>query len=78
MRLLTQFTAPLNVIWNQLTYDLPTAIINKDFRQAVGLITGYAVAGSMLGVLAQGIGGTEDYEELRRKRYFYYAFSQFF
>jgi hypothetical protein len=77
MRLLTQFTTPLNVIWNQLTYDLPTAVINKNFREAVGIIAGYAIAGTMLGVLAHGIGGGDD-EEVRRKRYFYYAFSQFF
>jgi hypothetical protein len=77
MQLLTQFTTAMNVIWNQFTYDLPTAVKNGDIRFIVGMVTGYGIAGSLLGLLAHGLGGDDD-DDLRKRRYFYDAFSQFF
>jgi predicted nucleic acid-binding Zn-ribbon protein len=79
MQLLTQFTTAMNVIWNQFTYDLPTAIKQRNYRFAVGMITGYAIAGGMLGLLVSGIrGGDDDDDDINARRFIYYATSQFF
>jgi hypothetical protein len=77
MQLIAPFTTALNVIWNQFTYDLPMAIKNKNYRFAVGMITGYAIAGAMVGLLSQGLRGDDD-DGLKPRRFMYWAFSQFF
>ena len=46
-----QFQVSLNVIWQNLRYDIPLAIKEKQLGTLVGMITGYALAGICLGFL---------------------------
>ena len=75
-KLLTQFQTALNVIWNQFTYDLPMAIKNKDFQFVIRMVSAYALAGIAMNLLAGGF--DDDDDELNRKRFAYWSFSQFF
>lgn len=47
-RAILQFTTSLNVIWNNITYDVPKAFKNHELRKGIGMIFGYAMAGILL------------------------------
>lgn len=76
VRLITQFQTALNVIWNQFTYDLPTAVKNKEWGFVVRLTAAYAIAGIGLGLLMDGLTGDDD--ELQYKRFIYWSMAQAF
>jgi hypothetical protein len=73
--LLLQFQTALNVIWQNIRYDLPMAVRNKQYSQAAGAIIGYTVAGITLGLVTEGLGGDE--EEKKAQRLLYYSVTQF-
>jgi len=75
-RLITQFQTALNVIWNQFTYDLPTAMKNRQWGFVVSMVTAYAVAGIGLGLLTEGLSGGDDDD--KAKRFMYWSMSQAF
>lgn len=50
-----QFQTSLNVIWQNIRYDLPAAVRTKQFKRAVGMIAGYAVAGIAMNMLMEGV-----------------------
>jgi hypothetical protein len=80
MKLLTQFTTSLNVIWNQLTYDIPTAIKNREFGYVVRMATGYAIAGigvTAVASLAAALQGKDDDEDKWKRIFLLGSFSQF-
>jgi hypothetical protein len=80
MKLLTQFTTSLNVIWNQLTYDIPTAIKNREFGYVVRMATGYAIAGigvTAVASLAAALQGNDDDENRWKRIFLFGSFSQF-
>ena len=52
---LTQFQVSLNVIWNNLTYDMPTAFRNGNKRQAAYIMLSYALAGIVLYAAQDGL-----------------------
>lgn len=74
-KVFTQFQASLNVIWNNITYDVPHMIKNsrnkelpdvvrkQELKRAIGQITGYVIAGAVLGMVADGFDGDDDNEE---------------
>ncbi|MDR1932296.1 MAG: hypothetical protein LBQ57_05655 [Spirochaetales bacterium] len=76
MRTFLQFQTALNVIWNQITYDLPAAIKNRQFGYVTRMVMSYAVAGTVLGLVTQGLGDDDD-EEKRLKHGIFYATTQF-
>lgn len=49
-----RFTNSLNVIWNNVTYDIPAAIRNKEYSRALGLASGYIISGLLLAI-ARGL-----------------------
>lgn len=73
---LLQFTTSLNVIWQNVRYDLPYAMRQKEFKQVVGMIAGYTVAGVMLGALAGDFTGDDEPEE-KIKSFIFDATTQF-
>ena len=73
---LLQFTASLNVIWQNLRYDIPYAVRQKQYRQVVGIIAGYAAAGIALGCLA-GDDGDDDDEARTVRNFIWNATTQF-
>lgn len=76
MQVLTQFQTSLNVMWQQMTYDIPVAIKQKKFSELMGTVTSLTAAGILLGLMEQGLPDDEDDEE-RFRRLLYYSFAQY-
>lgn len=74
-RAFTQFTTSMNVIWTNLTYDLPVAVKRKEFANAVGRIVSYGMAGAILGAVAEGFDDDDDEIDKLRK-WIYWTFTQ--
>lgn len=55
-----QFQTSLNVIWNNLVPNIIGFKRNKEFSKIVGTIFGYAAAGVILGLVADGFSGDDD------------------
>jgi hypothetical protein len=80
MKLLTQFTSSLSPIWNQFTYDIPTAIKNREFGYVVRMVTGYAIAGigvAAVASVAAALQGKDDDEDKWKRIFLLGSFSQF-
>ena len=67
MKLILQFTQPLNVIWQNLRYDMPKAVKEREYRKAVGYITAYALSGLAIGYVRslRGYGPEDDDDSTR-------------
>ncbi|MDR1507813.1 MAG: hypothetical protein LBI67_11995 [Treponema sp.] len=61
-----QFQSALNVIWQNIRYDLPDAVRNRQWGQVVGTVAGYALAGISLYMLTVGIFGGDDDDEKKQ------------
>jgi hypothetical protein len=59
-RILLQFQAARNVIWQAIRYDMPAAWRRKEYGRVVGGVTALAVTGIALGMVTQGGGDGED------------------
>lgn len=59
-RLLLQFTMALNVIYQNIRYDVPNAIKNHQYGTAIGTLIGYAMAGILLNAATRGLPDDED------------------
>jgi len=73
---LLQFTSALNVIWQNIRYDLPEMVREKRYMNATGMIMGYAIAGVMLGAICSGFDDDDD-EAAKAKRLAWWATTQF-
>ena len=61
----TQFQVSLNVIWNNLTYDvLFSDRYNHEKRKAIGTLLGYAMAGMILYATQEGFDDDDDAEDV--------------
>ena len=83
-RTILQFTTSLNVIWQNIRYDIPAAMRQKQFKNVIGIIAGYTLAGITVGLLTQGINrgidDDDDDEEKAKKRVLnllYYSLTQY-
>ena len=72
-----QFQTALNVIWQNIRYDIPYAMRNKEYKQVVGMILGYVMAGIMSGVVCSGLLKDDDEPEETAKKLGYAATTQF-
>lgn len=87
-RAFTQFTTAMNVIWTNITYDMPVSarnLINKEtptevkkreFSRVVGTIVGYGLAGAVLGAVQEGFKGEDDDWVAKLRRTIYWSFTQ--
>jgi hypothetical protein len=73
---LLQFTASLNVIWQNARYDLPQMIRERRYKNAAGTIIGYTLAGIMLGAITAGFDDDDD-EASKMKKIAWWATTQF-
>lgn len=72
-----QFTTSMNVIWNNVTYDIIAQSRKKGtFKRNVGMLFGYALAGAILGAVQNGT-GDEDKPEEQVRQFFYNMTTQF-
>ena len=74
-----QFQTSLNVIWQNIRYDIPMAVRQKEFKKVVGTIGGYVMAGIMMNAVCEGFGGDdgEDEELTALKKLIFYSTTQF-
>lgn len=73
MKALLQFQTSLNVIWNNLTADTIGFAHNHEYAKLIGTFSGYILAGTILGMVADGFG---DEENKWWKKLIYWAMSQ--
>lgn len=71
-----QFTTSLNVIWNNITADLQGYLRNKEYSKIVGTLTGYVLAGLLLGAALTGFDDDDNLVDKARKAG-YFALTQF-
>jgi len=71
-----QFTQSLNVIWQNIRYDMPLMMREKKFSNYAGMIIGYTVAGVILGAITVGFDDDDDGKEIAKKLAFF-ATTQF-
>ena len=74
-----QFQTSLNVIWQNIRYDIPMAVRQKEFKKVVGTIGGYVMAGIMMNAVCEGFSGDdgEDDEATALKKLIFYSTTQF-
>ena len=66
-----QFQTSLNVIWNNIRYDIPYAVRNRNFMSAISIIGAYTVAGILVGAVAEGLpDDDEDKDALKQLVFF--------
>ncbi len=63
----TQFQVSLNVIWNNVTQDLPKAVKRHEYNKAVGIVFGYALAGALLNLVQGGYDEDDEPEDVAKK-----------
>jgi hypothetical protein len=71
-----QFTSSLNIIWQNIRYDLPQMIRDRRYKNARGTIIGYTLAGIMLGAITAGFDEDDD-ETDKMKKAAWWATTQF-
>lgn len=72
-----QFQTALNVIWQNIRYDLPYAVRTKQYKQIVGMTMGYVMAGIAMGLLADGLGDDDEDEAQKVRNFVWYSTTQF-
>lgn len=75
-----QFTTSLNVIWQNIRYDIPYAVRNGQYQQIVGMCAGYCAAGIAMGLVCDGLftgEGADDTAGERVRRFIYYSLTQY-
>ena len=78
MKAFLQFQTSLNVIWQNIRYDIPYNIRQKEFKKIVGTVCGYVLAGIFMNSVMDGIGGDDDDEETQALRnLIFYSTTQF-
>ena len=78
MKAFLQFQTSLNVIWQNIRYDIPYNVRQKEFKKVVGTVCGYVLAGIFMNSVMEGIGGDDDDDETQALRnLLYYSTTQF-
>ena len=80
MRAFLQFQTSLNVIWQNIRYDLPYAVKQKEFGRIVGTVLGYTMAGIFMNSVMDGItsgADDDDKEKQALRNLVFYATTQF-
>ncbi len=89
MKIVTQFQTSLNVLWKNLTFDVPWMVkrsMNKElpaevrkaeFGRAIGQIVGYTLAGALLGAVAEGYDDDDDTRKEKVLKWLYWSTTQF-
>ena len=77
-RLLLQFGSALNVIYQNIRYDMPQAWRDKEYGRSIGIAVSYAIAGILLGAFGKAIGRDKpDDDEAWYRDWVYYSMTQF-
>ena len=63
LQIITQFQTSLNVVWQNVTRDIPNAFRNKQYAKAIGMITGYVMSGLILYAVQEGFEDDDEDDE---------------
>ena len=77
MKAYLQFQTSLNVIWQNIRYDIPYAAKNKLFKRITGMIIGYVAAGIFMNSVMDGYDDKDDKEMGKLRKLIFYAITQF-
>ena len=78
MKAFLQFQTSLNVIWQNIRYDIPYNIRQKEFKKIVGTVCGYIFAGIFMNSVMDGVRGDDDDDDTQALRnLIYYSTTQF-
>lgn len=58
-----QFTQALNVVWNNIRWDIPAAFRIHDLKTGVGIMVSYAIAGVLMGAITEGLDDDDEGKE---------------
>ena len=67
VKLITAFQSALNVIWQNVTFDIPQAFKNREYGKAAGMVTGYIIAGALVYLIQEGFDDDDDDKDKMRK-----------
>lgn len=71
-----QFTQALNVVYQNIWYDLPAAVKAHQLKQAIGIAVAYIISGTLLQAMITRPPRDDEPPEEKAKRYAFWAFSQ--
>jgi hypothetical protein len=74
-KLLLQFTQAINVIWQNIRFDVPNAVKNHQFGTAIGILMSYGMAGILLNALTARPPEDET-DDQKLKRLLFYTITQ--
>lgn len=78
MKAYLQFQTSLNVIWQNIRYDLPYSFKQRQFWRIAGCVAGYTLAGIFMNAVMEGLPSGDDDDEIDKlKALCYYATTQF-
>ena len=78
MKAFLQFQTSLNVIWQNIRYDMPYAVKQKEFKRIAGTVIGYVMAGIFMNSVMDGVRGDDDDDDTQALRnLIYYSTTQF-
>jgi GNAT superfamily N-acetyltransferase len=77
-RAFTQFGSQLNVVFQQMAFDMPHALSEKNYSEFFGIAAGMVVSGMALGVIRKGFGRDKRKEDDDQwwQDWMFYAISQ--
>ncbi len=79
MKAFLQFQTSLNVIWQNIRYDIPYAVRQKEFARIAGTVFGYVLAGIFMNSVMDGLMGDdgEDKDLQALRNLIFYSTTQF-
>ena len=81
MKAFLQFQTSLNVIWQNIRYDIPYAVRQKQFKRIAGTVCGYVFAGIFMNSVMEGVtsGADDDDKKAQQalRNLIFYSTTQF-
>ncbi len=71
-----QFTQALNVVYQNIRYDIPAAVKAHQMKQAIGIAVAYIISGTLLQAMVSRPPEDDEPDEEKAKRYAFWAITQ--
>jgi uncharacterized coiled-coil protein SlyX len=71
-----QFTQALNVVYQNIRYDIPAAVKAHQLQQAIGIAVAYVISGTLLQAMISRPPKDDEPDEEKAKRYAFWAITQ--